>query len=158
MGVTVELLIDLWNFAPGIRLKLVLLTLPALMGLLVWCYIKMSNARSAAAKDGKVDADTYKVLGSEPAELGVFTRLLANQTELPPVFMILILAYALIGIENWLTVLLAWLFVFLRWRHATIMVGENVVLKRARIFTLSVQVFLLLVVKFTFLLIFFAEL
>ncbi|MEO0497910.1 MAG: MAPEG family protein [Pseudomonadota bacterium] len=154
-----ELLIDLWNYNPGLRLKLLLLSLVGMIILMLRAFGQMSRARISAGKKGRITAATYAIVGrDEPDDLAVHTRLSANLFELPPVFMVLVLAFATAGIESWLTVLLAWLFVALRWQHAHIMVSGNRVMRRRRAFIRSVYVVMALVAEFTISLIFFAEL
>jgi hypothetical protein len=154
-----ELFLDLWNFAPGLRLKLLLLTIPALIVLILVSYGKMSKARMKAGRDGRITPATYAIVGrDEPEDLAVHTRLIANLYELPPVFMVLVLAFATAGIESWLTVLVAWAFVALRWQHAHIMVNGNRVMQRRKAFIRSVQIIMVMAAEFVISLIFFAEL
>ena len=154
-----ELIVDLWNFAPDWRLKLLLLTLPGIMLLVIRSYFQMSRARMAAGREGRIKAGDYAIAGSrEPEDLAVYTRLMANLFELPPVFMILVLGFVTAGIESWLTVALAWLFVAFRWHHAHIMVSGNRVMHRRRAFFRSTWMFMAMLAEFVISLLFFAEL
>ncbi|MEO0636033.1 MAG: MAPEG family protein [Pseudomonadota bacterium] len=154
-----DLLIDLWNYNPGLRLKLLLLSLVAVMVLMLWAFGQMSRARMAAGREGRVKSADYAIVGrNEPEDLAVYTRLSANLFEMPPVFMVLVLAFAMAGIESWLTVLMAWLYVGLRWHHAHIMTSGNRVMRRRRAFIRSMQVFIVMLAEFTISLLFFAEL
>ncbi|MEN0087226.1 MAG: MAPEG family protein [Pseudomonadota bacterium] len=154
-----ELLVDLWNFNPGLRLKLLLLSLVGLMVLIIRSFGQMSTARMAAGREGRITPATYAIVGrDEPEDLAVYTRLSANLFEMPTVFMVLVLAFATAGIESWLTVVLAWLYVALRWQHAHIMTSGNRVMARRKAFIRSMQVFMLMLAEFVISLLFFADL
>ena len=140
----VEIISDLWDFRPDLRLKALLLSLVAMMAVMMRAYGNMSRARMQAGRDGRIHASDYAVVGAkpEPEDLALHSRLLVNLFELPPVFMILILAFVTTGIESWLTVKLAWLFVFFRFRHAQIMTRENRVMHRRKMFIRSSTMFI----------------
>ncbi|MGH1469330.1 MAG: MAPEG family protein [Bdellovibrionales bacterium] len=101
-----------------------------IFGLLILTFIK----RKTAIKKGRIDYKFFKTYSDfeEPRDLAVLSRHVANQFELPPVFMltvVLLLSFSKVEI---LTVLLAWTFVLVRVYHSTIHLGSNNILRRAK--------------------------
>ena len=143
-----DALLTLWTTAPELKIKLVVILMLVQMVLTIWCYYKMSDARVGAVKAGKITPEIYKAVGdAEPEEVRVFTRLVANQFELPVLFYALVIAGLAIGVTSWLTAVLAALFVLTRVIHAREMAGAHVVLKRRKIFIWSVRLTLLMIVE-----------
>ena len=138
-------LLALWTAAPTLKVQLLIILILCQMGITVWCYSAMSKARVAAVKANKVTPETYRAVGDgEPEELRVYTRLVANQFELPVLFYAIVIAGLAINVSSWITVVLAAVFVITRVRHAREMVGEHVVLRRRKLFIQSARVTLLL--------------
>ncbi|MEM7069225.1 MAG: MAPEG family protein [Pseudomonadota bacterium] len=143
-----DIILSLWTAAPILKTKLLVIMISAQMILTIWCYYKMSAARVGAVKAGKITPEIYKAVGdAEPEEVRVFTRLVANQFELPVLFYAIILTSLAIGVASWLTVVLAGLFVATRVIHAREMAGEHVVLRRRRIFVQTVRITLLMILE-----------
>ena len=154
-----ELLIDLWNIATDWRLIFLMLSLVAMIVLTLWVFGRTSKARMAAGKEGRITAADYAIVGrDEPEDLAAYTRLIVNLFELPVLFYVLVLSFAVLSIESWLTVALAWSFVVLRFFHARIVIDGNRVMKRRRMFIRGVKVFMLLLLVFCVSLVFFADL
>ena len=135
----------LWLAAPLWKLKLLMLIIVTQIILTCWLYMKMSKARVSAAKAGKIKPEDYSVVSSEPEELAIYTRALANQFELPVLFYVLILTGITLGVSSLITVFLGALFVIIRIIHAREMLGENRVLKRRKLFIRCMQVFILMI-------------
>ncbi len=136
----------IWTFAPHIKIQLVVLALLLQVAITVWSYTQLSRARVSAYKKGEIEPDTYKAVGdSEPEHLRVYTRLVANQFEMPVLFYALIITGLAIGVTSWITVIFAFLYVFFRYRHASEMTGEHVVFRRRKIFFYSARVLLVLI-------------
>lgn len=143
-----EFVTQLWTAAPGLKIQLVVLALVLQVVITVWCYSLMNRARVGAYKKGEISDTQYKAVGdSEPEELRVYTRLVANQFEMPVLFYALVITGLAIGVTSWLTVILAFLYVFFRYRHASEMIGEHVVFRRRKIFIQSARVLLLIIVE-----------
>ena len=144
----------LWEFAPAVKTRLLYLAIIAQMGVAFYCYYQMSRARMAAGRAKRITADDYKTNRNEPEDLRVFTRLVANQFELPVLYYVLVLAILLSEAGSWITVVLAWVFVLLRLAHAREMITQNRVMLRRRIFFRATQVLLLMMVEFVLALLF----
>ncbi|MBO6814274.1 MAG: MAPEG family protein [Rhizobiaceae bacterium] len=140
----------LWTGAVDWKIRLLVLALAGQMILTIWLYGKMSKARMSAGREGKITAETYRVVGAEPPELAIYTRAVANQFELPVMFYAVVIAGLAIGTSSWITVVLAFAFVALRFVHAQEMVSENKVMTRRKKFLYSVRVFIVLLVEFVF--------
>jgi len=151
-----ETLSFIWTFAPDLKVKLLLLALAAQMALTIRVYLKMSGARVAAAKEGRVTTDMYKSTDNEPEDLRVFTRAVSNQFELPVMFYAIVIAGIAASMSSWITVVLAWLFIVFRVLHVNEMLATNV-LKRRKIFIRGMQVFLLLLLEFVISTLLFAQ-
>lgn len=147
----------LWTAASDWKVKFLALAIVGQAYLTVWLYTQMSKARMAAAKAGIITAETYKVVGDEPAELAIHTRAIANQFELPVIFYALVIGAIALGSSSWITVFLAFAFVLARVFHAREMVGENDVLKRRKLFIRSAQVLMLMLLEFAISAFFFAQ-
>ena len=143
-----ELFLQLWTAAPDLKIRLLVLALCAQMMISAVAYIRMSRARVGAHKEGRISPDTYKAVGhSEPEDLRVYTRAVANQFEAPVMFYAVVLAGLAIGVSSWLTVILAFLYVVFRWVHLNEMTRENQVFKRRKIFIQSIRVLLVMMAE-----------
>ena len=143
-----ETFYSLWTFAPLVKLQLVVLALLLQVAITVWCYTNLSAARVRAFKAGEISQDIYKAVSdAEPEDLRVYTRLVANQFEMPVLFYALIITGLAINVTSWITVILAFLYVFFRYRHAREMMGEHVVFRRRKIFFQSTRVLLVLIAE-----------
>ncbi|MEM9330107.1 MAG: MAPEG family protein [Pseudomonadota bacterium] len=143
-----ETILLLWTAAPALKTQIVVLTILAQIVLTVWCYGKLSSKRVSAAKSGKVTPDMYKAVGdAEPEEIRVYTRLVANQFEMPVLFYVLLMTGLAINVTSWFTVVLAILYVVLRVVHAREMTGTHNVFRRRKIFIQSARVLLLLILE-----------
>ena len=79
-----EMLLTIWTAAPELKIKLVVLAILLQIVITIWCYAQMSRARMAGYKEGRTTPEIYKAVGdSEPEEIRVYTRLVANQFEMP---------------------------------------------------------------------------
>ena len=152
-----DVLSQLWEFAPEIKTRLIYLAMLGQMAIAFYCYGTMSKARLAAGRAKRITADDYKSTASEPEDLRVLTRTVANQFEMPVIFYALLLATLSAGSQSWITVILAWAYVALRGVHAREMISSNRVLLRRRIFIRSAQVLLLMMVEFVLAILFWAE-
>ena len=138
----------IWTAAPDLKIKLTVLAILLQIVITIWCYTQMSRARVAGYKDGRTSPDIYKAVGdAEPEEIRVYTRLVANQFEMPVLFYVMIITGLAVGATSWITVILAFLYVLLRYMHAREMAGEHVVMRRRKIFIQSARVILLMVVE-----------
>ncbi|MEP0942737.1 MAG: MAPEG family protein [Rhizobiaceae bacterium] len=151
-----DALMLLWDFAPELKTKLLYLAIVGQIVLTIYCYSAMSKARVAAVRGKRLQPESYKATVDEPEDLRVFTRAVANQFEMPVVFYVLVLAALMASAASWITVFLAWLFVLLRVVHVREMIGENVVLRRRKIFIQSARVIVLMVIEFVIALLFIA--
>ena len=151
-----ETLALIWTFAPDLKVKLLLFALAAQILLTINVYMQMSKQRVAAAKAGRVTADTYKSTNNEPEDLRVYTRAVANQFELPVMFYAIVIAGIAASMSSWITVVLAWLFVLFRVLHIKYMLAGNV-LKRRKIFIRCMQMFLVMVAEFVISTLLFAQ-
>lgn len=152
-----DALMLLWDFAPELKAKLLYLAIVGQIVLTIYCYSAMSKARVAAVRGNRLQPENYKATVDEPEDLRVFTRAVANQFEMPVVFYVLVLAGLMASAASWITVVLAWLFVLLRVVHVREMIGENVVLRRRKIFIQSARVIVLMVIEFVIALLFVAS-
>ena len=146
-----------WDFAPVVKNKLLFLAIAAQMGVAIYGYSKMSAARLKARSENRIVPNDYKALDSEPDDLRVYTRAVANQLEMPVLFYALVLAILLAGSASWITVALAWIYVALRFAHLREMITENRVILRRRIFIRSTQTLLLLLLDFVIAVLFWAQ-
>ncbi len=149
-----EFLLFLYDFQPGWLIKLLCLSVVAMMGLTVHAYMEMSKARVAAAKAGAVQPDDYKATSNEPDDVRVYSRAVANMFEMPVMFYVLVLMSLTVGTASWLTVILAWTYVALRFIHLRELITTNVVLRRRRIFFYTIYAFIALLVEFVIALLF----
>lgn len=141
-----DTILTLWTAAPILKTQLVIFAMLGQIVLTIWCYTQMSKMRVAAAKSGTVSPEIYKAVGeSEPEEIRVYTRLVANQFEAPVLFYVMLTAGLAIAVTSWITVILAFIYVALRIVHAREMAGEHNVLRRRKLFIHSFQILLLLV-------------
>jgi hypothetical protein len=144
----------LWEFAPALKTKLLYLSIIAQMLTTTYCYYAMWVARMAAGRAKRITANDYRANKDEPEDLRVFTRLVANQFELPVLFYALVLAILLASTQSWITIGLAWAFVILRFVHAREMITQNRVMLRRKIFFRAIQVLLLMILEFVIVLLF----
>ncbi|MEL7429820.1 MAG: MAPEG family protein [Pseudomonadota bacterium] len=143
-----EFITSLWTAAPSLKIQLVVLALLLQIAITIRCYMDLAKARLKAAKAGTVSPEIYKAVGdSEPEEIRVYTRLVANQFEAPVLFYALVITGLAINVTSWITVLLAFLYVFFRFLHAREMAGEHVVLRRRKVFIRSFQVLMLMILE-----------
>ncbi|WP_075995710.1 MAPEG family protein [Salaquimonas pukyongi] len=152
-----DILMELWAYAPDLKVKLLCLAFAAQIVLTIVAYSKLSKARIAAIKAGKVEPETFKATRDEPDELRVFSRAVANQFELPVIFYALVAASLALKVTSWLTVLLAFAFVVFRYLHLQEMTGRHNVFRRRRLFFRSVQIILLMLAEFVLSALLFAQ-
>lgn len=152
-----DVLTLVWDFAPAIKIKLLLLAVAAQIVTTIYSYSKMSDARRKARKENRIVPNDYKALGVEDEDLRVFTRAVANQFEMPVLFYVLVLAILFAGSASWITVALAWIYVILRFVHLREMITDNRVLLRRTIFIRSTQTLLLLLVEFVVAILFWVQ-
>ena len=136
-----------WTFAPAVKASMLTLALVGQIWLTFFIYDRTGKARMKAGREGRITAETYRVVGEEPADLALMTRTLANQFELPVLFYTVVLAHLALGTGSWLTVVLAWVFVVMRIVHAREMMGENRVMLRRKRFFQSMGAFAFMVVE-----------
>ncbi|MDD9908511.1 MAG: MAPEG family protein [Ahrensia sp.] len=149
-----DVLLFIYDFYPAWLIKLLCLAVAALMVLTIHAYMTMANARLAAAKAGKVTADTYKATTNEPDEVAVFARAVANLFEMPVMFYALVIMSLTVGTASWITVILAWAYVILRFIHFKELTSSNDVLRRRKIFFYSTYAFMALLAEFVIALLF----
>ncbi|MEM1318398.1 MAG: MAPEG family protein [Pseudomonadota bacterium] len=137
----------LWTASAEWKTRLLVIIVLAQMLLALRLYGVMSKARMAAAKAGKVTADTYRATQNEPEELAVYNRAVTNQFEAPTMFYALVLIALALGTSSWLTVIIALAFVVLRWMHGLEMVGAHNVMRRRKLFIQSMQAMILLMAE-----------
>ena len=143
-----ETIMLIWTAAPDLKIKLTVLAILLQIVITIWCYTQMSRARVAAYKDGRTTPEIYKAVGdAEPEEIRVYTRLVANQFEMPVLFYALVITGLAINVTSWVTVLLAFLYVFFRFLHAREMMGEHVVFRRRKLFFHSTRVVLAIIAE-----------
>lgn len=153
-----EIITSLWTAAPTLKAQVAIFLMLLQMMITIWCYSLMSKARMAAAKSGKVSKAIYVAVGdAEPEELRVYTRLLANQFEMPVLFYVIMVTGLAVGITSWITVLLGLVYVLFRYLHAKEMSGAHVVMKRRKLFIRSAQVILLMMLELAVSTIFFLQ-
>lgn len=135
-----ETIYSLWTFAPVVKTQIAVFLILAQVFITIWCYTQMSKARVAAVKAGDIVPEVYKAVGdSEPENLRVYTRLVANQFEAPVLFFAMLITGLAVGITSWIAIVLGLLFIVFRIIHAREMAGEHVVLRRRKIFIRSMQ-------------------
>ena len=138
----------LWTFAPGAKVALLMLAIVGQIALTFRMYQTVGNARMKAGREGRITAETYSVVGDEPADLALLTRALANQFELPVLFFVVVLGHLAVGTASWITVVLAILFVAARFVHANEMTGRNRVMLRRKLFFRSMGIFVAMLAEF----------
>lgn len=138
----------LWTFEPGLIIRLLALAFVCQIAITIWTYMQMSKARVAAVKEKRVNPEIFKSTREEPDDLRVFNRAVANQFELPVVFYALIAVSLAIGVQSWITVVLAFVFVCIRIIHIREMLGQNRVLLRRKWFIRSVQTVMAMTAEF----------
>ncbi len=106
-----------------------------IFGLLILAFVK----RKAAIKDGRINYKFFKTYSNfeEPKDLAVLSRHIANQFELPPIFMLTAVLLLSFDQVELLTVFLAWGFVAVRVYHSTVHLGSNNLLRRAKAYMLG---------------------
>jgi len=145
-----DVLLMPWFAFPDWIVKLLILAVAAMALVTVRAYGNMSKARMTAVREGRVTAEDYRIAGSsEPDDLAIHTRIIANLFETPVVFYALVAVSIAAKSASWFTVLLSFLFVALRWQHMSEMVGEHDVMKRRKIFINSMRVLMLLILEVT---------
>ena len=138
----------LWTAAPELKAALAIFIIMAQVLLAVWCYMQLSKNRMKAAKSGEVAPEIYIATGdSEPEYLRVYTRLVANQFEMPVIFYVIMLTGLAVAITSWITIILGIAYVIFRILHAKEMAGEHVVMRRRRLFIRSSQILLLMIIE-----------
>ena len=143
-----EMLLTIWTAAPELKIKLMVLAILLQMVITIWCYAQMSRARMAGYKEGRTTPEIYKAVGdSEPEEIRVYTRLVANQFEMPVLFYALVVTGLAIGATSWITVVLAFIYILMRYLHAKEMMGDHVVMRRRKIFIQSARIILFMMVE-----------
>ena len=143
-----DFLAPIWTFAPGVKVGLLMLALAGQMLLTFRMYAVTGNARMKAGREGRITAETYRVVGEEPEDLALLTRALANQFELPVLFYAVVVAHLAVGTASWITVALAIVFVATRVIHAGEMTGQNRVMLRRKLFFRSMGVFVAMLAEF----------
>ena len=138
----------LWTFAPGAKVALLMLAIVGQIALTFRMYQTVGNARMKAGREGRITAETYSVVGDEPADLALLTRALANQFELPVLFFVIVLGHLAVGTASWITAVLAILFVAARFVHANEMMGRNRVMLRRKLFFRSMGIFVAMLAEF----------
>ena len=143
-----DAILQLWTVAPDLKVRLLVLILSAQMLITILAYMRMSRARVGAAKAGRLEPDVYKAVGdSEPDDLRVYTRAVANQFESPVMFYAVIIAGLAVNVSSWITVVLGIVYVVMRWFHLNEMTTKNEVFKRRRMFIRSIQVLMLMIAE-----------
>ena len=143
-----DFLAPIWTFAPGVKTGLLMLALSGQMLLTFRMYAVTGAARMKAGREGRITAETYRVVGEEPEDLALLTRALANQFELPVLFYAVVMAHLAVGTASWITVALAVVFVATRVVHANEMTGQNRVMLRRKLFFRSMGVFVAMLAEF----------
>ena len=139
---------SLWTAAPELKSALAVFVIMAQILLTVWCYIQLSKNRMKAAKSGEVAPEIYVATGdAEPEHLRVYTRLVANQFEMPVLFYVIMLTGLATAVTSWITIILGAIYVLFRILHAKEMAGEHVVLRRRKLFIRSTQILLLMFIE-----------
>ncbi|MEM7215608.1 MAG: MAPEG family protein [Pseudomonadota bacterium] len=143
-----DIITSLWIAAPVLKTQFAVLAILVQIAITVWCYMQLSKARVAAAKAGVVTPEMYVAVGdAEPEDIRVYTRLVANQFEMPVVFYALVITGLAIGVTSWITVVLAFVYICFRILHAREMAGEHNVLRRRKLFIQSARIILLMIAE-----------
>ena len=101
-----------------------------IFGILMYAFVK----RSAAIKDQRLNPKFFKTYSEfeEPRDLAVLSRHIANQFELPPIFILTVVLLLSFPQVTLLIVLQAWGFVLARVYHSYVHLGSNHLLGRAK--------------------------
>jgi len=143
-----ELIDPIWTFAAEWKIRLLVLIVLANMILALRLYGVMSRKRFKAAKEGRVNTETYRATQNEPEDVAVFNRAVVNQFESPVLFYAIIAMSMALNVSSWLTVALAAAYVSVRWQHAHELIGEPAVLTRRKLFIRAFYVLLSIMAAF----------
>ena len=137
-----------WADQP-VKAALIMLAACAQVLVTLRTYDRVGRARMQAGREGRITAETYRVVRDEPEDLALGTRALANQFELPVLFFALALL-SLAALTSWLAPIAAWMFVALRVLHMREMLGANRVMRRRQLFLYGMVPILVLLAEVAF--------
>ncbi len=121
--------------------------LPVLIQVLltIALYVSLNIAKVRAAKAGHVNEQRRGLHDDAwPDYVLKINNCIRNQFEVPVLFYVLAISFAVIDAVNLPVLILSWLFVFSRLAHAYVHTGSNYVPVRRKIFTLSVIIVLMM--------------
>ncbi len=110
-----------------------------MMGLTIFCMVRLGLLRWAAVRTGEVDPKFFILYRGydEPEKLAVYSRHVVNLFEAPLLYYVIILTAFVTGQSAGWVLGLAWAYVALRFIHSYVHLTSNVVLTRFRIFVVS---------------------
>ena len=110
-----------------------------MMGLTIFCMVRLGLLRWAAVRTGEVDPKFFILYRGydEPEKLAVYSRHVVNLFEAPWLYYVIILTAFVTGQSAGWVLGLAWAYVALRFIHSYVHLTSNVVLTRFRIFVVS---------------------
>lgn len=114
----------------------------AQIGLMVALYTWLTAARTLAVRRGEVSYDAFVLGRSEPLHIARVTRNLANQFELPILFVGCVSLLIALGAVTLFDVAIAWAFVAGRVAHMLVQTLTDNVPLRGRVFTINFLAFL----------------
>jgi len=118
----------------------------AMMGLTLFCMVRLGYLRFVAVKRGEIDPRFFSLYRGyeEPEKLAAYSRHTANLFETPVLFYAICIMAFVTGQTGNVVVGLGWAYVGLRFIHSYIHLTSNVVLHRFRLFILSMSVLMAL--------------
>lgn len=110
-----------------------------MMGLTLFCMLRLGHLRYLAVKRGEVDPRFFSLYRGydEPEKLAVYSRHVINHFEAPVLFYVVSLIALTTGQSGAVVVGLAWAYVALRFVHSYVHLTRNIVIVRFRVFILS---------------------
>ncbi|MBQ0758173.1 MAG: MAPEG family protein [Zhongshania sp.] len=129
-----------------------LILLPVLLQVLltITLYIKLNIVKVRAAKAGDVNEERRSLHDDAwPDYVLKINNCIRNQFEVPILFYVLAISFALINAVDLSVLVISWLFVASRVAHAYIHTGSNYVPARRKIFTFGVIIVLVMALMLT---------
>jgi hypothetical protein len=118
----------------------------AMMGLTLFCIMRLGYLRFVAVKEREVDPRFFSLYRGydEPEKLAVCSRHVVNLFEAPVLFYVLGITAFLTEQSGSIIIGLAWVYVGLRFVHSYVHLTNNVVIIRFRLFVISMIVLMVL--------------
>lgn len=124
----------------------ILYPLFAMIGLTLFCMVRLGYLRFVAVKKGHVDPRFFSLYRGyeEPEKLATYSRHVVNLFEAPVLFYVLVITAYVTGQTGSIVIGLAWAYFGIRMIHSYVHLTSNIVPVRLRLFVISILVLMVL--------------